>query len=204
MTTLHAPRRYVAVRARPNHVKVEVVRGLDDLMRVFMIRGLVYVGEQNCPYDEEYDGNDLSACTHLIATIDGEPVGTLRLRWFSDFVKIERVAVKESARDGQVVAALIGHAVEVSRRRGYKRALGYIQVRLAPFWARLGFYPRPGRTRFTFSDHEYLEVEGALEPHPQALSIDSEPLVLLRADGTWDEPGVLDRSALRPATNPHA
>lgn len=205
MTKQAKPRaeRFVQVRSPANDVIVRPARGLDDLMRVVALRAVVFMGEQRCPYEEEFDGNDLTAATHLLAMVHGEPAGTLRLRWFADFVKIERVAVKPGARNGQVVAALMAHAVEMARRRGYRTALGYIQVRLAPFWARLGFLPRPGRTRFTFSDHEYLEVEGRLEPHPQALTIDAPPFVLMRPDGAWDEPGVLDHSAARPASNPH-
>jgi hypothetical protein len=53
------------------------------------------------------------------------------------------------------------------------------------------------------SDHEYIEVERRLTPPADALTIDSDPLVLLRPEGLWDRPGVLDRSVNRPATNPH-
>lgn len=186
-----------------NHVSVSVARDLNALMRVFALRAVVYMGEQTCPFDEEFDGNDFTAATHLLAEIDGEPVGALRLRWFADFVKVERVAVKSAHRGGPVVRSLFGEAVRLAARRGFKRALGHIQIRLLPFWARLGFRPRFGRPCFTFSDHEYLEVEGAIEPHPEALSIDAPPFVLLRPDGLWDAPGPLDRSRERAATNPH-
>ena len=51
------------------------------------------------------------------------------------------------------------------------------------------------------SDHDYVEmiVEGV--PPPDALTLDSDPLVLLRPEGAWDEAGVLDTSAARPASN---
>ena len=35
-----------------------------------------------------------------------------------------------------------------------------------------------------------------------ALGFDTDPMVLLRPEGDWDRPGILDRSAGRPATNP--
>ena len=44
-----------------------------------------------------------------------------------------------------------------------------------------------------------MVVEGA--PPPDALTLESDPMVLLRPEGAWDEAGVLDRSADRPATN---
>lgn len=188
--------------APANHVEVDVVRDFDGLLRVFALRAIVYMGEQRCPFDEEFDGNDLAAATHLIAKIDGEPVGTVRLRWFADFVKVERVAVKSEHRGGAVVRSLFGYAIRLASRRGYTRAIGHIQARLAPFWLRLGFAARSGRPRFHFSDHEYIEVEGRIEPHPEAISVDTAPLILLRPDGRWDEPGPLDRSLGRAATNP--
>jgi predicted GNAT family N-acyltransferase len=185
-----------------NHVQVRVARDLNDLLRVFALRAIIYMAEQVCPFEEEFDGNDFAGATHLLAEIDGEPVGTLRLRWFADFVKVERVAVKAEHRGGPVVRSLFGEGIRLSSRRGYKRAIGHIQARLAPFWRRMGFYERKNRDRFCFSDHDYVEVEGRIEPHPEALSADAPPLVLLRPEGCWDAPGPLDRSTARAATNP--
>lgn len=203
MTQAAKRRRYLVGAIGSNRVEVRVARELPDLLRVFALRALVYMGEQGCPFEEEFDGNDLTAATHLIAEIKGDPVGALRLRWFADFVKVERVSVRRDHRGGEVVRHLFGEAVELARRRGYRRALGYIQVRLEPFWRKMGFYRRAERQPFAFSDHEYVEVEGQIEPHPDALSIDTDPMVLMRPDGLWDLPGVLDRSAARAATNPH-
>jgi hypothetical protein len=62
---------------------------------------------------------------------------------------------------------------------------------------------REGRARFTFSDHEYVETIRELTPPADAVTIDSDPLVICRPEGSWDRPGVLDHSADRPATNPH-
>lgn len=197
-----AGRRFLQGATASNRVTVDVARDLNALMQVMALRAVVYMGEQLCPFEEEFDGNDFTAATHLVACINGQAVGALRLRWFADFVKVERVAVRGDHRGTEVVRCLFGAAIELARRRGYRRALGYIQVRLAPFWRRLGFYPREGRAPFAFSDHQYIEVEGEIEPHPAPLSIDADPLVLMRPDGLWDFEGVLDRSAARPATNP--
>ena len=55
---------------RKGAVIVRLARGLDDLMQVFAVRSAVYVGEERCPYDEEYDGNDLCAA-HVLASARG-------------------------------------------------------------------------------------------------------------------------------------
>ncbi|HCX10824.1 MAG TPA: GNAT family N-acetyltransferase, partial [Hyphomonas sp.] len=56
------------------------------------IRSAVFLSEQDCPYEEEFDGNDFCA-THLLLKAKGRPVGTLRIRWFAEFAKLERIAL---------------------------------------------------------------------------------------------------------------
>jgi len=59
---------------------ITVVHGLDDLLKVLSIRAATYVGEQECPHAEEFDGNDLTA-THLLGFVGSEPAGCLRIRY---------------------------------------------------------------------------------------------------------------------------
>jgi len=185
-------------------VSVTVARTLDDLMQVMAIRSVVYLGEQLCPYEEEFDGNDFAGATHLIARVGREPVGVIRLRWFADFAKLERLTVSPSCRGGAAPRALLDAAFELAARKGYRRIMGHTQARLAPVLMRLGKVKlREGRPRFRFSDHEYVETIRELTPPEGAVTIDSDPLVLIRPEGAWDRSGVLDRSAERPATNPH-
>ncbi|HZZ87946.1 MAG TPA: GNAT family N-acetyltransferase [Caulobacteraceae bacterium] len=185
-------------------VSVSVARTLDDLMQAMAIRSVVYMGEQLCPYDEEFDGNDLAGATHLIARIGAQPVGVIRLRWFAEFAKLERLTVMPHCRGGAVPRALLDAAFELAAKKGYRKIMGHTQVRLAPVLMRLGKVKvRPGRAKFKFSDHEYVETIRELTPPADAVTIDSDPLTILRPEGAWDRPGVLDRSAARPATNPH-
>lgn len=181
-------------------VTVRVARTMDDLQRISVVRALVYMAEQDCPYDEEFDGNDLAGATHLIAEAAGEPLGCLRIRWFSDFAKIERVCVREQHRSGRVARQLMKHATEVIRRKGYLRYIGQVQEHLLPYWKRYGLIHRAHRGVFVFSDRVYAEVEARLDPHPDALSMESDPLVLDRPEGGWDQPGPLDQSVNRGAS----
>jgi predicted GNAT family N-acyltransferase len=183
---------------KPNELRVEVVRDLADFMKVVAIRSSVFLAEQDCPYAEEFDNNDLQSC-HLIAYLHDEPVATLRIRWFAGFAKIERVCVMKHVRGGSLVKLMIETAVDVIGRKGYLEVIGYIQKRLVPFWKQLGFHPRDGRDGFRFSDYEYVECQRTLEVRADALTIDSDPYVIMRPEGDWDRENVLDKSALRPA-----
>jgi predicted GNAT family N-acyltransferase len=183
---------------KSNELRVEIVRDLNEYMKVVAIRSAVFLAEQDCPYAEEFDHNDLSAC-HLIAYLRDEPVATLRIRWFANFAKIERVCVMKHVRGGALVKLMIETAVEMIGRKGYLHVLGYIQKRLVPFWKQLGFLPRDSREAFRFSDYEYVECSRQLEPRADALTIDTDPYKLMRPEGDWDHESILDRSAMRPA-----
>jgi predicted GNAT family N-acyltransferase len=181
-------------------ITVTVARTFDDLTRIAAIRGAVYIGEQECPYDEEYDGNDLAA-THLIAYMGDEPIGCVRLRFFGDFVKCERMAIRKEFRKTRAAMLLAQAGLGLIRKKGYRRAYGHSQVRLVGLWRRLGFRPLEGAKPFVFSDFDYVEIVIDLEPDPDAIVI-GDPFVILRAEGRWHVPGILERSASRPATNP--
>ena len=91
-------------------------------MRVTSIRSAVYMSEQECPYDEEFDGNDFSA-THLIGYVGNEPAGCLRVRYFADFAKIERLAVRKEFRKTRLAFQIVRAGIELCRAKGYRQAL---------------------------------------------------------------------------------
>lgn len=188
-----------SLRNRPA-TAVKVVRNLEELMQAFVVRAAVFMSEQRCPYAEELDGNDFSA-THVLGLVGTEPAATLRIRYFAGFAKPERLAVRREFRKTGIAADVIEFAVELCRQKGYAKLYGHAQVRLVPFWERFGFAPM-GRPDFVFSDHRYTEIERNLDPLPGALSMQDDPMVLIRPEGEWGEHGVLDRSIARPATNP--
>ncbi len=173
------------------------VRTLDELQQAFAIRAAVFMSEQACPYQEEFDGNDLCA-THFLLKRAGAPVGTLRIRWFGDFAKLERIVLLPSERARPGLKVLLAHAFELVARKGYRRMVGQIQARLWPVWSRT-FKCRlmAGRPAFWFSDYEYREIEIPIPAHPRAIGLTEDPYRIIRPEGAWDEPGVLDASAER-------
>ena len=57
-----------------------------------------------------------------------------------------------------------------------------------------------GNRKITFSDFSYTEMVLDLEPSPDAITLDSDPYVIIRPEGDWDRPGVLDMSSGREVT----
>lgn len=177
-------------------VKIHVVRSIDELICVTTLRARIFQHEQDCPYREEFDGNDLSGATHLLALRGDEPVGTIRLRWFANFMKAERVAVIQKERSISVAFALIYGACIFSQKKGYTTMLGHAERRVAKLWDKTGIAKtRKMRDSFTFSGIEFVEVLCDIPATIDRLSIDTPALVLNRPEGEWDEPGVLEVEA---------
>lgn len=180
---------------------VTVARTIDDFLRVTAIRSAVYIAEQECPYEEEFDGNDFSA-THLLGFVDGEPAGCLRIRFFADFAKIERLAVRKEFRHTRLSFQIVRAGFDLCKMKGYRRIYGHSQKRLVNFWSRFGFRVCEGRPEFVFSDFDYVEIVADVERHPNAVTIGADPYVIIRPEGRWHEPGILEGSSNRGVSRP--
>lgn len=186
----------MSAKSEPQSNSVRIARNLSDLMMVASIRSAVYMAEQDCPYEEEFDGNDLVAA-HLIGFVGEEPAGCLRVRFFADFAKIERLAVRPQFRKSTIAFRMVRECVKYVRRKGYTRIYGQAQTKIVGFWARFGARPLPRQRNLIFSDYAYTEMLFQCEPDPLAITIESDPYVIIRPEGDWDKPGVLDRSTAR-------
>ena len=81
----------------------------DELEKVFAIRKLVFVDEQGCPPELEYENEDVSH--HFLALSDHQPCGACRWRKTDKGYKLERFAVLQSHRGQGVGRALIATAL---------------------------------------------------------------------------------------------
>lgn len=181
----------------PAAIRVRVAHDIEEMMRAFAVRSAVFLSELECPYAEEFDGNDFTA-THFLGLVDDEPASTCRVRYFADFAKLERVAVRRQFRKSGVAAEMIACALELCRQKGYRRLHGHCEERLLPFWNRFGFEAIEGKT-FVLAGHEYVELECLLEPHPDPIAIGKDPMLFIRPEGAWDEPCWLEEPEAKPA-----
>ena len=182
-------------------ITIRLARNPSDLMLVTAIRSAVYLAEQDCPFDEEFDGNDMVAA-HFIGYIGNEPAGCLRVRFFGDFAKVERLAVRHQYRRSRLSFKLVQASIDFVKRKGFRKIYGQAQDRLVDFWAHFGAKPLGHNRKITFSDFSYTEMLLEIEPGPDAITLDSDPYVIIRPEGDWDRPGVLDASAGRAVTSP--
>jgi len=183
-------------------ITIKLASTSDELMQCYMLRAAVFIGEQACPYWEEYDGNDYSA-SHLMLYVDGEPAASMRVRWFAGFAKLERAVILKRYRSYGLFIPFVEWAKEFCRKKGYPKAYLHGQKRLWEIFERVGFY-RVGET-FHFSDHEYgafvcdLEVDEKTQP-----TVLTDPMVLNRPEDRLEQQGILEDSMSRGASCPHA
>ncbi|MEO6849546.1 MAG: GNAT family N-acetyltransferase [Mucilaginibacter sp.] len=89
----------------PEKTEVTKVNNPADLEKVFAIRREVFVGEQNCPPELEWENEDVSH--HFLATVDDVPAGASRWRKTDKGYKLERFAVLKPFRGRGVGQALV-------------------------------------------------------------------------------------------------
>jgi predicted GNAT family N-acyltransferase len=180
-------------RKAPPDISIGVARTLEDISQVFSVRSATYIAEQYCYYREEFDGNDFCA-THLLGRINGDAAGCIRMRFFSDFAKMERLAVRADYRNSRLAFALARQAILHCRQKGYTKLYGHARLDLVPFWRMFGFRQRPDKPELAFANIRYCELVLDCLPLQDRMTIDTDPMVLIRPEGGWSEPGPLELS----------
>ena len=172
---------------------IRIGRGVDDLMLAISVRGAAFVGERILPVYEDIDGNDMTS-THLIGYVGESPAGTIRIRYFADFVKLERLAVLPQHRGDKLASALVRAALEFVQQKGYRRVYGQAAEPFLPFWKKHGFSQRPGAGITYMTDEVYFEIDLETEAASDRITPDSGASVLVRKEGAWHRRGEFDEN----------
>ncbi|MCA3565142.1 MAG: GNAT family N-acetyltransferase [Methylocystis sp.] len=167
---------------------IKVVRDFEDMAKVFAIRGSACFSDPEHLYAKHFDGNDFSS-THLLGFIDGEPVGTIRIRYFSDFTRIERLTVRPTHRKSRISFKLAKAAFAWCRDKGYTTVGGVARSELIPFWTMLGFRLTEGKDPIYIYGLPHFDITLKLEPEEGAIKHMTDTMVLLRSEGRWHEAG---------------
>ena len=121
-------------------IRVKKIETDQELQEAFKIREIVFIDEQECPPEEEFDGLDEESI-HFIAYITGEPVGTSRYRTTDKGVKLERFAVLKEHRGKGVGKRLVQTAIVQIAATFEAGTLLYMHAQLdaMSLYARYGF-----------------------------------------------------------------
>ena len=180
-------------------VNIKVVSSsaeFDDAMRV---RRHVFVEEQQINASLEFDGNDFSA-THFVAYFGKKPIGTLRLRYFKDFVKIERLCVTKDMRKTNTAALLIETSLSFCASKGFEHAHALCKKELLDRWAKAGFFPIENAPSVEQNGMTLVPIAKRLPLPEQHITLETSPQILNKREGEWFETqeiggtNVLDRT----------
>jgi predicted GNAT family N-acyltransferase len=176
-------------------LQIKVVQNEEERLKAFIVRSIVYIHEQNCPYDEEFDLNDFSA-TQILGQINGEPVLTARIRYFGSFAKLERLAIRPQYRGIGYGHLLLKFMLDFCREKGFHNFYLHAQERLQAFYEGYGF-KRTGDP-FAFSDHGYIEMCASLDLAAPGALFGQNPMIMNRPEGAWGLAGPIEASLARP------
>ena len=176
----------------PNHnqIRTEVVTTYEQLLHAYAVRSICFMEENGVKAQQTFDGNDYQA-THIIVYAGDEPVGTMRIRWFREFAKIERIAFREAYRNTHVLKAFGCFVFDHIARKGYDKIIGHAQPKYARLWRIIhGFKNAEGKEPVYFDGHPepYIELVKELTPPHNAISASTDAAVLFRTEGFWDQP----------------
>ncbi|HRO88233.1 MAG TPA: GNAT family N-acetyltransferase [Chiayiivirga sp.] len=123
----------------PSDFRIELADYAEHLADLRAVREPVFIREQNCPPELEWDELDPQSVHVLARDASGAPIGTARL---TPLHTIGRMAVLADWRGRGVGAALLQDLIERAR------ALGHPAIELHAQTHAIGFYERFGFTAF--------------------------------------------------------
>jgi predicted GNAT family N-acyltransferase len=118
------------------------VRNEDDLQAARDIRTQVFVEEQDCDPEEEWDGHDETS-RHVLGIVDGTPVATARWRAVPHgeevTAKLERFAVRPAHRGKGYGTQLVEAVLDDAKHAGFDTFVLHSQAHLEDWYEQFGF-----------------------------------------------------------------
>ena len=167
-------------------IKVELATSEALYKGAMAIRKQVFVKEQRIPESKEFDGNDFCAA-HVQKNNRRLPIGTMRIRFFSDFVKFERMAVIRNFRKTNVAEDIMQYGLKYVAEKGYRQVYGMCKQELLPRWQQCGYHEIPGAERIEQNGMVLIPISLDLKENPQAIKMTSHPSLLTALEGHWHE-----------------
>lgn len=139
---------------------IRVVTTVEDIWKVMVVRGIVFIEEQNVPWEGEVDQFE-NESLHFLGEWDGQPVAAGRLRLLpGGWAKLERVAVRRAWRGRGYGREMVQALLAEARRREIRHLKLHAQLYLENFYASFGFQSKGGIFRECEIEHVLMTREG--------------------------------------------
>jgi predicted GNAT family N-acyltransferase len=148
----------IVLAKRLGNFEARLVTNFKQFEEVTLIRRAVFCEE--CGYDEEneFDGNDLCAA-HILLQADSTAIACARIRFFAEFVLLERFSVLPSYRHSMAAQHLSRACLSYAAAKGYRRVFGVVRDRFVNFWLRMGGRIRKDIGPMLLGQYQYFPVE---------------------------------------------
>ena len=117
-------------------------RGSKEWEAVKAIRTQVFIEEQHCPCELEWDRYE-EISRHVLGLLDGEPMAAARWRMLAyrqrPTARLERFSVLRGYRGKGYGKALVSWVIEDARRAGFGEYILHAQLHLENFYRSFGF-----------------------------------------------------------------
>lgn len=145
--------------AMSSRMELVPVQSEQDWKAARSVRERVFIDEQECPPEEEWDGHD-DTSRHVLGRVEGTVMATARWRAVpreQDIVaKLERFAVLPEYRGQGFGTELVRYVLNDARRAGFDVFVLHAQAQLENWYEELGFQST-GRT-FTEANIPHVEM----------------------------------------------
>jgi predicted GNAT family N-acyltransferase len=111
----------------------------EDVLKVMVVRGIVFIEEQKVDWEDEIDEFEKTA-THFLGEVSGQPVAAGRLRHLEDgWIKVERIAVRPGWRGRGFAQEMVAFLMDFALAQGARKFKMHAQVYLEDFYREFGF-----------------------------------------------------------------
>lgn len=169
-------------------IRVELATSEELYKAAKAVRKQVFVKEQGIPENKEFDGNDFCSA-HVVAYIQKRhrklPIGTMRIRFFSDFVKFERMTVTKNFRKRNVAEDIMKYGFDYVAQKGYRKIYGMCKKELLPRWQRCGYHEIDGADKIEQNGMTLIPICCDIPQNARALTMVSHPTLLTAKEGHW-------------------
>jgi len=122
-----------------SNLVIKIAEFPQDFPAIQAIRKSVFQEEQGVDPALEFDGKD-EISTHLIAYLNGEVVGTTRIRYLDEkTAKIERLAVLPTARGQGIGKKIMENALQVIANKNIPEVMVHAQEYIKDLYKKLDF-----------------------------------------------------------------
>ncbi len=176
-------------------IKLDIVRCQADLDQAFALRRSEFIEKQHVPEEKEFDGNDFSA-THIIAKDGNKVIGTMRVRYFHDFVRFERMCVSPDYRKQDIPNQILAFTTRFLQKKGFDKALAFCKKELLGHWLANGHLKADKIKPVKVGNLEMIGVFYPIPASGRCIRLEGNTENFFVPEGTWKDDPV--------AVNPHS